>query len=41
MESRIGVRLKWKASKPVSAKKRAIKLVGQERKGKEGKDDVM
>lgn len=41
MESRIGGRLKWKVSKPVSAKKRAIKLVGQERKGKEGKGDVM
>ena len=41
MESRIGGRLKWKVSKPVSAKKRAIKLVGQERKGREGRCDVI
>lgn len=36
MESMIGGRLKWKVSKPVSAKKGAIKLVGQEREGKRG-----
>lgn len=32
MESRIGVGLKRKVSKPVSAKKRAMKLEGQEKK---------
>lgn len=34
MESKIGARLKRKVSKPVSAKKQAIKLVGQEREGR-------
>lgn len=38
MESRIGGGLKWKVSKPVSAKKRAIKLVGQEMEGRGGCD---
>lgn len=36
MESRIGGRLKWEVSKPVSAKKIAIKLVGQERERRGG-----
>lgn len=34
MESRIGGLLKWKVSKPVTAKKGAIKPVGQKMEGK-------